>query len=140
MQVYSTRSLTPAAVASVARRGVSGTFTLAAQIPQAVTASLTVSTLGDIGMLLALQGAEDATERRKRVLKRARSALDALDALKLSLLEGRVEPSTLRRLQALAGDIAADTADPRLDEVLAAIALRSQVELAKAGIFGPDAA
>jgi hypothetical protein len=134
MQVYAPNSMTSMTAAPPARRGATSTFTVAAEAPQAAAASGPVSTLAGIGMLLALQGFEDATERRKRVVRRARSALDALEALKLGLLAGRIEPAMLLRLQALAEEIGTDTGDSGLDEALAAIALRARVELAKAGI------
>src|SRR5258705_516904 len=42
---------------------------------------------GNIDALLAMQGVEDPTERRKRSVARGRGALDVLDDLKLGLLE-----------------------------------------------------
>ena len=52
-------------------------------------------TVGGIDALIALQGIEDPTERRRHALKRGRHALDALDELKIGLLGGDLSPATL---------------------------------------------
>jgi hypothetical protein len=134
MQVYGTTALASSTAAPVARRTAGGTFTVASEAAQTSVAAGSVRTLTGIDTLLALQGVEDPTERRRRAVKRARAALDALDELKLGLLSGDPSPATLRRLQAHMADIAHETGDPRLDGVLSEIALRVGVELAKAGI------
>jgi hypothetical protein len=134
MQVYGTTALASSTAAPVARRTAGGTFTVASETAQTTVAAGSVRTLTGIDTLLALQGVEDPTERRRRAVKRARAALDALDELKLGLLSGDPSPATLRRLQAHMADIAHETGDPRLDGVLSEIALRVGVELAKAGI------
>ena len=91
-------------------------------------------TLGGIDALIALQGIEDPTERRRRAVKHGRRALDALDELKLGLLSGSLDQGTLLRLKAVAGDLKDSSGDDRLDQVLREIDLRVAVELAKAGI------
>lgn len=63
-----------------------------------------------------------------------RQALDVLDTLKLGLLDGTLDPSTLSRLKSAAGGLKLPSGDPGLDEVLGEIELRVEVELAKAGI------
>jgi hypothetical protein len=82
--------------------------------------------------LIALQGVEDATERRKRAVKRGRNALDVLDQLKISMLDGALDSSTLGRLKAAAEGLKQGSGDAGLDAVLAEIELRVEVELAKA--------
>ncbi len=91
-------------------------------------------TVSGIDALLALQGMEDATERRKRAVRKGRAALDALEDLKVALLSGAPEPENLRRLRVLGSEVPGETGDPRLDGVLGEIRLRVEVELAKAGI------
>ena len=91
-------------------------------------------TVGGIDALIALQGIEDPLERRRRAVKHGRRALDALDELKLALLSGTLERSTLLRLKAVAGDLKEGSGDEKLDQVLGEIELRVAVELAKAGI------
>ena len=134
MQVYGANALTAPAAAPAARRAASGTFKLAEDSSPATTAAAGIRSVAGIDALLALQGVEDATERRKRSVRRGRAALDALDRLKLGFLGGTLEPESLRRLQAVARDLKDGSGDPRLDAVLAEIALRVDVELAKAGI------
>ena len=52
--------------------------------------------------LIALQGLEDATERRKHAVKRGRVALDALDELKIGLLGGTLSQATMGKLRSAA--------------------------------------
>jgi hypothetical protein len=133
MQVLATNALSTS-TSKVARRSSGGTFTVATETTQTATATVGARTLTGIENLLALQGVEDPVERRKRAVKRARTALDALDELKLGLLSGNPDPATLRRLQAAMAETGGETGDPRLDGVISEIALRVGVELAKAGI------
>jgi hypothetical protein len=89
---------------------------------------------GNIDALLALQGVEeDPVERRKRSVVRGRGALDVLDDLKIGLLMGNLEPSTVNRLRDAAASLKSSSGDPGLDTVLSEIELRVEVELAKAG-------
>jgi hypothetical protein len=71
---------------------------------------------------------------RRRAVKYGRRALDALDELKLGLLSGSLDQTTLLRLKSAATDLKDGSGDPQLDQVLAEIDLRVAVELAKAGI------
>jgi hypothetical protein len=91
--------------------------------------------VGGIDALMALQGIEDPAERRRRAVKGGRTALDVLDELKLGLLGGALDQSTLLRLKSAATDLKGPSGDPGLDGVLAEIDLRVEVELAKAGII-----
>ena len=59
---------------------------------------------------------------------------DYFDTLKVGLLDGSVEGSTLARLKVAAEGLDEQTGDPGLDSVLGEIDLRVAVELAKAGI------
>ena len=90
---------------------------------------------GNIDALLALQGVEDPTERRKRSVQRGRGALDVLDDLKIGLLSGNFDASTVSRLRDAAANLKSSSGDPGLDAVLSEIELRVEVELAKAGQF-----
>ncbi|HWV42056.1 flagellar assembly protein FliX [Pseudorhodoplanes sp.] len=87
--------------------------------------------IGGVDVLVALQGVDDRTERRRRGVRRGRAALDALDALKLGLVSGSLDRAALDRLSAAAADLGTATGDPGLDGVLAEIDLRVQVEIAK---------
>jgi hypothetical protein len=59
--------------------------------------------------------------------------LDVLDDLKMGLLSGSFDASTVSRLRNAAAELKASSGDPGLDAVLAEIELRVEVELAKAG-------
>ena len=122
-----------------ARRSASGTFSLDAESatrPTAATGGM--RNIGGIDALLALQGVEEPGERRRKAVKRGRSALDALDALKLGLLSGTLDTAAVARLKWVAAGLAESTGDPGLDTVLAEIELRVEVELAKIGMPQTD--
>ena len=51
--------------------------------------------------------------------------------MKLGLLSGRLDQATLARLKAAAAGLKDETGDSKLDDVLAEIELRVEVELAK---------
>ena len=126
---------TTAAAASAARRPASGTFSLGIENQARTTGMPTgVRNIGGIDALLALQGVEEPGERRKKAVRRGRGALDALDALKLGLLSGTLDTGALARLKSAGAGLAEPTGDPGLDTVMAEIALRVEVELAKVGM------
>jgi hypothetical protein len=64
----------------------------------------------------------------------SRRALDALDELKIGLLAETLDQGTSLRLKSLATDFKDACDDEKLDSVLAEIALRVAVELAKTGM------
>jgi len=90
--------------------------------------------VASLSALMALQGVETATERRRRAVRRGSGLLDRLDELKLALLAGETGESTLRRLSDALREQNPDDLDPGLAGVLNQIDLRAQVELAKAGV------
>ncbi len=119
----------------MARRAVGGGFAVAeGGAAPAQSPAVALRTVGGIEALIALQGIEDPTERRRRVVKNGRRALDALDEVKLGLLAGTLDQATLLRLKSAAADLKEGSGDERLDVVVAEIDLRVAVELAKAGI------
>ncbi len=124
----------PAASGS-ARRASSGSFSLpqddATPTPSGTAAARTV---GGIEALMALQGVESvesAGERRRRAVKRGHTALDLLDEMKLALLSGQLGSDIVHKLRAAAAELKDLSGDPRIDQVLAEIDLRVEVELAK---------
>lgn len=135
MRVYGPNGASVVANAPQARRAGSGTFSVdAGETSRPATGTPALRTVGGIDALLALQGLEDPTERRKRAVRRGRGALDALDELKIGLLAGELDTSSLAHLKSVTAELTEATGDGRLDTVLAEIALRVEVELAK---FGP---
>jgi hypothetical protein len=114
------------------RRSGSEGFTLSErEAASGPTANTGVRTIGGIEVLMALQGVEEPGERRRRAVARGRTALDALDALKIGLLSGEFDAGTVARLKAAVSGLKDGSGDPLLDEVLAEIELRVEVELAK---------
>jgi hypothetical protein len=133
MRIYGPNGTTLGTPASQARRTSSGTFVL----PDTSSAQETrgaPKAAANIDGLLALQGIEeDPVERRKRSVARGRTALDVLDDLKMGLLSGNLDASTVMRLRDAAANLKSSSGDPSLDSLLSEIELRVEVELAKAG-------
>ena len=137
MRIYGPNgSIIGSAAGNTKRTGSSG-FALpdAASAPEARAASAPKAA-GNIDALLALQGIEeDPAERRKRSVQRGRGALDVLDDLKIGLLSGNFDTSTVKRLRDAAANLKSSSGDPGLDTVRSEIELRVEVELAKAGQY-----
>lgn len=134
MRIYGPNGTTLGTPAGSARRSGSSGFVLPDMGGATETRSATApkATAG-IDALLALQGIEDPTERRKRSVQRGRGALDALDDLKIGLLSGSLDNAIVMRLRDAAANLKETSGDPGLDAVLSEIELRVEVELAKAG-------
>jgi hypothetical protein len=81
--------------------------------------------------LLAVQAAGDSLERRKRALRRGHGLLDGLDRLKVGLITGEVSGSALLDIRRQLMQQREQADDPALDEILAHVELRAEVELAK---------
>ena len=136
MRIYGPNGTTLGTPTSTTRRTSSTGFSL----PDDVTSTsetrgaVAPKAAANIDALLALQGIEeDPAERRRRSVQRGRGALDVLDDLKLKLLSGSLDTSTVNRLRDAAANLKSSSGDPRLDTVLSEIELRVEVELAKAG-------
>ena len=136
MRIYGPNGTTHGAPATSARRGGSSAFALPDTVSTPETRSAAAPrAAGNIDALLAMQGVEDSLERRKRSVQRGRGALDVLDDLKIGLLSGNFDASTVSRLRDAAAGLKMASGDPGLDAVLSEIELRVEVELAKAGQF-----
>jgi len=135
MRIYGPNGTALAAAPASARRAAPGGFTVnEEQAPRQSTPATALRTVSTVDALIALQGVEDPTERKKRAVTKGRNALDVLDAVKLSLLDGSIDQSMLARLKVAGDGLAQGSGDPGLDSVLGEIDLRVAVELAKAGI------
>jgi hypothetical protein len=137
MRIYGPNGTTIGSSGANAKRTSSTGFSLlpdATAPPESRSASAPRAA-GNIDALMALQGVEDPVERRKRSVARGKGALDVLDALKIGLLSGNFNASTVSRLRDAAASLKSSSGDPGLDTVLAEIELRVEVELAKAGQF-----
>jgi hypothetical protein len=136
MRIYGPNGTTLGSPAASAKRTSSSGFAL----PDAASTSETRAAVApkataNIDALLAMQGIEDPVERRKRSVQRGKGALDVLDDLKIGLLSGNFDASTVSRLRDAAANLKSSSGDPGLDAVLSEIELRVEVELAKAGQF-----
>ena len=137
MRIYGPNGTTLGSPASSVRRTSSTSFALpedAAATPE-TRAAVAPKAAANIDALLAMQGIEDPVERRKRSVQRGKGALDVLDDLKIGLLSGNFNASTVSRLRDAAANLKSTSGDPGLDAVLSEIELRVEVELAKAGQF-----
>lgn len=135
MRIYGPNGTTLGTPAGNARRTPSTGFSLpdATAAPEMRSAA-PPKAAANIDALLALQGVEeDPVERRKRSVAKGRGALDVLDDLKIGLLMGNLDASTVSRLRDAAASLKSSSGDPGLDAVLSQIELRVEVELAKAG-------
>jgi len=100
MRIQGTSAATVPTASPSGRRSASGTFSLDSEsTTRAATATAGMRNIGGIDALLALQGVDEPGERRRKAVKRGRSALDALDALKLGLLSGTLDTAALARLK-----------------------------------------
>jgi Class II flagellar assembly regulator len=138
MRIYGPNGTTLGTPAASTRRTSSTGFSLPedAASTSETRAAVAPKAAGNIDALLALQGVEeDPAERRRRSVARGKGALDVLDALKIGLLSGNLDTSTVARLRDAAANLKASSGDPGLDAVLSEIELRVEVELAKAGRF-----
>lgn len=134
MRIYGPNGAASGSAAGNARRTGSTAFALPDMASASESRPATAPRApASIDALLALQGIEDPVERRKRSVQRGRGALDVLDDLKIGLLAGSLNSSTIGRLRDAAANLKASSGDPGLDAVLAEIELRVEVELAKAG-------
>jgi Class II flagellar assembly regulator len=136
MRIYGPNGTTLGTPASNTRRTNSSGFSLPEDVAATseTRATLAPKASANIDALIALQGIEeDPAERRRRSVARGKGALDVLDALKLGLLSGNFDVSTVARLRDAAANLKSSSGDPGLDAVLSEIELRVEVELAKAG-------
>src|ERR1700733_10313614 len=114
MRITGPNGTTLGSQTSNVRRTSSGGFSL----PDTASATDTRATLAPkasagIDALLALQGIEeDPVERRKRSVQRGKRALDVLDDLKMGLLSGNFDASTVARLRDAAANLKSSSGDP----------------------------
>jgi len=136
MRIYGPNGTSIASPAANVRRTSSTGFSLPdATSTNETRAAAAPKATANIDALIAMQGIEDPVERRKRSVAKGKGALDVLDELKIGLLSGNFNASTVARLRDAAANLKASSGDPGLDAVLSEIELRVEVELAKAGQF-----
>ena len=136
MRIYGPNGTTLGTPAASTRWTSSTGFSLPEDVASTGEARTTIApkATANIDALIAMQGIEeDPAERRRRSVARGKGALDVLDDLKLGLLSGNLDRSTVLRLRDAAANLKSSSGDPGLDAVLSEIELRVEVELAKAG-------
>ena len=135
MRIYGSNGAALSTKTNSARRGAAGGFSVSTQETAPGPAGTgALRSVANLDGLMALQGIETATERKKRAVAKGRKALDVLDDLKLAVLDGSIDQSTLARLKVAGDTLSEETGDAGLDQVLGEIDLRVAVELAKAGV------
>ena len=97
-------------------------------------AAAPASAVADLSALMALQGVETATERRRRAIRRGGTLLDRLDELKIAMLSGEAGEGALERLGRTLREERPEDEDAGLTGLLEQIDLRAAVELAKAEV------
>lgn len=127
-------SQSPGPRAARASGGFSVPSPRAAAGASATTSASAPSAVTDVSALMALQGVEDATERRRRAIRRGGGLLDRLEELKLALLMGEAGEGALERLTRTLREERPVDADAGLNNLLDQIDLRAAVELAKADL------
>jgi hypothetical protein len=132
MRITGSTAAARIATASAPRRSAPTGFAIAEEeATRSAAPAGALRTIGGIDALIALQGDDSPTERRRRAVKRGQIALDALDEVKVEVLAGTLGPATLARLRSAAAELRETSGDARLDAVLAEIELRVEVEIAK---------
>src|ERR1700687_965214 len=125
MRIHGSNGTALASAPATVRRSAGDAFTVSEQeAPRNSAAAGSLRAVSTVDALIALQGVENPAERKKRAVAKGRKALDVLDTLKLSLLDGSVDGSTLARLKVAAEGLAETTGDAGLDSVLGEIDLR----------------
>ena len=90
--------------------------------------------LQGVDSLLALQQMDVQVDDKRRAVQHGNKLLDQLDALRVDLLQGKVQPE---RLEQLVGNLSmhVKSGNPGLDRVVEDIELRARIELAKLGHY-----
>ena len=101
--------------------------------PSKSVSSGTTQSIVQVDALLALQGAEDPTERasRGRMRQRADDILDELDKVRMAMLKGDLTVGHMVNIADVVASHREKISDPHLTALMDEVDLRAQVELAK---------
>lgn len=100
------------------------------QETSSVSASMTITS---VDSLLAVQAAEDPTERaaRKRMRERSDKIMDGLENLRTAMLTGNLTVGHMIDIADVVASHREKIQDPKLTDIMDEVDLRAQVELAK---------
>lgn len=89
--------------------------------------------VGAVASILAVQQTADATDHRSRglLMDYGNDLLDRLDQIRLSVLSGAVSKDRLQDLARRLREHKTTSDDPRLNDLIAEVELRVEVEIAK---------
>ena len=101
--------------------------------PKKAAATQSTQSIAAVDALLAVQAAEDPTERaaRQRMRKRADDILDGLESVRVAMLGGQVTVGQMVDIADVVATHREKIDDPALTSLMDEIDLRAQVELAK---------
>ena len=100
---------------------------------EATESTQATSNVGAVGQILAVQQAADATDHRSRglLMNHGNDLLDRLEQLRMSVLTGAISKDRLQELAPTMRERKVQSDDPRLNDLVAEIELRVEVEIAK---------
>ncbi len=115
------------------KSGGSSSASFAKQLDEGEETAATsgIASAANISGILGLQEVDDALSHAAKGKLRAEDILDRLEDLRIELLSGGVSKEKLIHLSHIVNTRRLEIKDPRLTEILDAIDLRAQVELAK---------
>ncbi len=89
--------------------------------------------VGGVEQILAVQQTADATDHRSRglLMNHGNDLLDRLDQLRMAVLTGSISKDRLQELARTMRERKVQSDDPRLNDLVAEIELRVEVEIAK---------
>lgn len=128
---FTGRSEKPQPANQRSRAGRTSFAALLGDGPAAPASTATCAGPAAIASLLALQDMSDAPSPRRRAQQRAESLLERLERLHADLLGGRIDAGLLEQMARALRQPRPESGDRRLDDIIAAIELRVEVELAK---------
>jgi Class II flagellar assembly regulator len=96
---------------------------------------MSMTAMAGLDALMSLQMIDaDRPRRRKQAIRRGNDLLDRLEEIRIGLLSGAFSGEALDRIGSLVMSLE-PSGDDGLDQVIADIALRAEVELAKQGRY-----
>ena len=101
--------------------------------PSEAATTQTTQSIAQVDALLAIQGAEDPTQRsaKKRARHRANAILGELDKVRMAMLSGDLTVGHMIDIADVVASHRDKVSDPSLTSIMDEIDLRAQVELAK---------